>query len=220
MASPPTVTQTPPDPATYATATTAAVLVGGTVSDDWAVATVEINGRRADLDRATGAYSLTLYLAPGSHPIQALVRDASGNQAASVAHTVVVTYQSPLVALSQSTLTTSESSAPLTVTIQLSEPAALTATVRMRSIDGSALAGEDYAAVDQLVTFAPYQTTATLALALLDDQVAENAESLTRVLEQASGATLTPPTALSVTITDDDAGVPPQRIYLPLVLRK
>ncbi len=214
----PTVTLTPPDPATYATATTAAVLVGGTVSDDSAVATVEVNGRRAELDRTTGAYSLTLYLAPGSHSVQTLARDGSGNQAESGAHTVVVTYQEPLVALAQSTLVASESSAPLTVTIQLSEPAALTATVRIRSIDGSALAGEDYGAVDQLVTFAPYQTTATLTLELLDDQVAEADESLRLVLEQVSGATLTPPTTLSITINDDD-GVPLQRIYLPLALR-
>ena len=216
----PTVALAQPNPATYPTATQAAVLVSGSASDESGVYEVLVNGRRAALDRATGAYSLTLYLAPGQHTVQALARDFVGNQAQSLQRTVEVTYREPLVALAQSMLTASENGGPITITVALNEPSALTGTVRIRSANGTALSGQDYGAIDQILTFAPYQITATAQLVLLDDQAAESSETLALQLDQPNRLILAPPTTLGVTIADDDGGAPPRRIYLPLVLNK
>ena len=78
------------------------------------------------------------------------------------------------------------------------------ASVTLSSGDGTALAGEDYSALAQVVTFADGETTKTVAIALTDDDTTEESESFDLALSNATGgATLGTDTA-TATIADDD----------------
>ncbi len=72
------------------------------------------------------------------------------------------------------------------------------------TLDDSALAGEDYAAVTGREVMAPGQTTATLLVPIVADAVAEHTELLDVVIDDPSGAQLGSVTRVPVIIVDDD----------------
>ena len=78
-------------------------------------------------------------------------------------------------------------------------------TVSYETMDGSAIAGEDYTTVQSTLTLSAGDTSATIVVNITDDDLFENAETFTVVLSGApAGVTLTPGTA-TVTITDTNA---------------
>ena len=95
--------------------------------------------------------------------------------------------------------------------VRLSAASGHRVTVKCTSADGTALAGEDYAAELGTLTIAPGQTTGTIKVAVIDDTRAEADESFEMVLSEAANATLERDTATG-TIMDDDAAL--QEVWL------
>jgi len=90
-------------------------------------------------------------------------------------------------------------------TIGLSQPVAQTVTVRARTIAGTAAAGTDFVAIaDQLVTFAPGETSQTVTVLVNGDATPEAFETFLLELFDPSGASIANPTATG-TIQNDDA---------------
>ena len=95
-----------------------------------------------------------------------------------------------------------------TVTLAPASPAAV--TVDYATADGSATAGEDYTAASGTLTFAPGETSKTVAVPVLDDAVDEGEETFTLTLSDPSGAELADAEAVG-TITNSD---PLQKMWL------
>jgi hypothetical protein len=75
----------------------------------------------------------------------------------------------------------------ITFTVSLSNPADHTMTVNYATQNGTALAGSDYTATSGTVTFTAGQTTATVTVPVLNDNVYENPEAFTVVLSNPVG---------------------------------
>lgn len=88
------------------------------------------------------------------------------------------------------------------IPIVLSEPSDADVSVRVTSEPGTALAGTDFVAVDQVVTFAPGEVSALVPLPIVDDAVAELTETLQIELSDVVGAALPPMPFAAVTIAD------------------
>ena len=87
--------------------------------------------------------------------------------------------------------------------VRLSAASGLAVTVAYRTVDGTAVAGSDYTATSGTLRFEPGETTRTVAVETLADELAEDTEQFTVELGAASGATLSDGTGEG-TITDDD----------------
>ena len=89
-------------------------------------------------------------------------------------------------------------------TVRLSAPSGAAVSVSYRTVDGTALAGLDYAAADGTLRFEPGETTRTVAVTTLADEHLEGAEGFTVELSAPSGATIADASGVG-TITDDAA---------------
>ncbi|MFM2347698.1 MAG: hypothetical protein RL654_2451, partial [Pseudomonadota bacterium] len=108
--------------------------------------------------------------------------------------------------------TVNEGTGTVTFTITLSRASEQAISVDYRTVPGTALAGQDYSALTGTLTFAPGETTKTLTVAIVDDQVFEGAETFTLALSNAVNASVSKPVT-TVTIVDDGSGsVPPEVI--------
>ena len=100
--------------------------------------------------------------------------------------------------------------ASLTFTVSLSHASAFPVTVDYGTIDGSAAAGQDYAAATDQLVFAPVETTKQVAVRVLNDSIQENPEAFTVQLTNArmSGEALAIADGSGTgNIVDDDAPV-------------
>jgi hypothetical protein len=80
------------------------------------------------------------------------------------------------------------------------------ATVYLRSVDSSAIGGDDYVAVQGSLTFAPGETNKEISVQILDDDRPEETESFTLLLQPTAGNTVTGPTdTAKIQILDDDS---------------
>ena len=98
-----------------------------------------------------------------------------------------------------------ENAGTVTYTITLSNPSSQTVTVRVAAQDGTATVGSDYTQIpadQQLVTFAPGETTRTVTLTVIDDAVFEGKETFSVVLDSPSQAALGT-ARVTTTISDD-----------------
>ncbi len=92
------------------------------------------------------------------------------------------------------------------VTISLDRPSANDVTVRWSVADGTAGSGDHGgASAPQEVTFRAGETSRTVEVATVQDEVREGDETFTVTLSEPSGATLGQDASATVTITDDDA---------------
>ena len=80
--------------------------------------------------------------------------------------------------------------ASLEFTVTLDGPSAQEVMVAWTTVDGTATAGEDYTRASGTLSFAPGETSRTVAVALLDDAVEDDGETLRLVLSDVSGAVL------------------------------
>ena len=87
------------------------------------------------------------------------------------------------------------SGAPLRFRVTLDAPAQSTVSVRYLTVNGTAVAGDDYVAAHGAVRFAPGDTQKTVEVAVLPDDHDEGSETMTLTLSNASGATITDGTA-------------------------
>ena len=88
-------------------------------------------------------------------------------------------------------------------------------TVQLATTAGSAVAPDDYTAVNTTITFAPGVTTATAMVSIVSDALVEPNETLTLTLSNPTGASIAPDLCLvatpttctaALTIIDDDQG--------------
>jgi hypothetical protein len=105
------------------------------------------------------------------------------------------------------------------LTVTLSGPTALAATVNYATSDGpvpaGAKAGEDYIQASGTITFLPGETSNTTALTILGDAEPEVTETFVVTLFEPAYSTIGSNVSALVQIVDDDA----YRTYLPLVVR-
>ena len=96
-----------------------------------------------------------------------------------------------------------------TFTVSLSNPSDFTTTVKLNTADGTATAGEDYAAVvDQLVSFAPGETSKTVTVTVNGDTKVEGDETFTANLSAVTGTRATIATGSATgTIQNDDSAI-------------
>ena len=93
---------------------------------------------------------------------------------------------------------------PAEFTVRLSVASGAEVAVSYRTVDGTAVAGFDYAAADGTLRFEPGETTRTVAVTTLGDEQLEGAEEFTMELSAPAGATIADATGAG-TITDDAA---------------
>jgi uncharacterized repeat protein (TIGR01451 family) len=120
----------------------------------------------------------------------------------------------PRLAFSGAAYSVGEQDGVATITVTLTGPTALTATVAYTITDGTATIGADYVPVSGTLVFSPGVTLRTLAVEILRDALRELDETVLLALEGPSHATLGVPATAVLTIED---GTPV--IYLPVVLQ-
>jgi hypothetical protein len=107
-----------------------------------------------------------------------------------------------LVAFQVSAARVDEDAATPALTVTRQGANAGTATVAYATADGSAKAGQDYAAKTGTVTFGPGETTKQITIAISADTANEADEAFTVTLSNAAGAALAAPRTETVTIQD------------------
>ena len=81
-------------------------------------------------------------------------------------------------------------------------------TVQFTTIDGTALAGQDYTNVSGILTFNPFDTVKSFSVPIVDDLISEGDETFfVQLTNVTGGATLVSPITAQVTILDNDAAV-------------
>src|SRR5262245_32781875 len=126
----------------------------------------------------------------------------------------------PNVHFSAATLSVDEDEGPFNVTVTLSAASGLTVTVRYATSDGPAtgtdMIGDDYSIEVGIVTFAPGQTTKLVPMMIHDDVWDEANETFNIKLSQPSNAVIDDPSAMTITILDDDGVTPTVRFSGPV----
>ena len=107
-------------------------------------------------------------------------------------------------------LTIDESRGPATVQVTLSRSSDTTVTVGYATADGSATAGRDYTAASGTLTFSPGTTSLNVDIAISDDVVEEDTETLTVALSDARNADISDATGQVTILDDDEVPGPPQ----------
>ncbi|MEM7115905.1 MAG: Calx-beta domain-containing protein [Chloroflexota bacterium] len=102
------------------------------------------------------------------------------------------------------TITQTESSLFVSIDVQLTGAATDVATVDYETMDGTAVAGEDYSATSGTLSFAPGQTIQTIQIAISDDTTDEEVEAFHIVLSNATEVVVSLQDTATVNITDDD----------------
>ncbi len=101
-----------------------------------------------------------------------------------------------------------ETNGPLTLTVFRRGDASGPAGVTVRTANGTAVAGEDFSALDVQLDFAPGEWSRTVAVDILDDLIAEGVQQFTVYLTNATGGFgLAQPSSVSVSIQSDDCSV-------------
>ncbi|HEX6131178.1 MAG TPA: Calx-beta domain-containing protein [Actinomycetota bacterium] len=152
--------------------------------------TVEVDVLGDALDEASETYAVGL-----TDPSNAPVADASG--------VGTITDDDPLPGLSVDDATGAEGGTA-TFTVSLDAPSGRTVTVGYATADGSATAGADYTSASGTLTFAPGDTSETVAVALGQDAADEPDETFALALSGATNATIAGAANGTGTVVDDD----------------
>ena len=113
------------------------------------------------------------------------------------------------IGLGASVLTVNEAGGTVTATIERRNGSAGTVTVDYATTPGTATAGLDYVTASGRVTFLPGETVKTVTITILNDTLVEGNETFGFAIDNVQGgATLLAPRTATVTITDDDSGLP------------
>jgi uncharacterized protein YcfL len=98
-----------------------------------------------------------------------------------------------------------EAAGTVTYTVTLSNPSSSAVSVSYGTTDGTATAGQDFAASKGLVTFAPGETSKTITVSIVDDKPFEGSEDYKVELSSPVGATIDQG-AVTTAIRDDGKG--------------
>jgi Calx-beta domain/PASTA domain len=102
-------------------------------------------------------------------------------------------------------------------TVTLSTSASQTITANFATADGTAVAGTDYTATSGVVTFAPGETSKTIAVPVVGNTVFESTETFALNLSNPALANIGDASGVG-TIINDDAAPPPVRCRVPRVV--
>jgi hypothetical protein len=104
-----------------------------------------------------------------------------------------------------------ENSGSITVTVERTDGAAGEVTVDYQTINGSAIAGNDFTAKSGTLTFADTVVSQTIQVTLLGDSIAESEEDFTIQISNATGgAMIGADNTATIAITDSDTPVDPE----------
>ncbi|MES3006523.1 MAG: Calx-beta domain-containing protein [Pseudomonadota bacterium] len=118
-----------------------------------------------------------------------------------------MTSQAGVLEFAATTFSGVETTSPVTISVRRTGVATAAATVVVKSADGTASAGTDYTAVTTTLRWAAGDVAdKTISLALLDDRVAEESETLTLALSEVTGDTVGTSAQTTVTIGDFEQG--------------
>jgi chitinase len=173
----------------YVTASGSSTFAPGQTSKTVAIA---VNGDTLDEDNET--FTVTL-----SDPANATIADGSG------LGTITDDDAAPTLSIGDTTVTEGDSgTSTATFTISLSAASSKTVSVDWGTSPGTATAGTDYVTTSGSSTFAPGQTSKTVAIAVNGDTLDEDDENFTVSLSGPTNAAIADGSGLG-TITDDDA---------------
>lgn len=111
----------------------------------------------------------------------------------------------PNVQFSNATYSVSENQGTALITVTLSAPSPATVTVDYATSDGTAIAGSDYTAVADTLTFPPFQTSMNFTVPITDDVLAnEFTETISITLSNPTNAVIVAPNPATLEIVDDD----------------
>ena len=95
-------------------------------------------------------------------------------------------------------------------TVNLSSASTQTVKVNYATANGTAVAGSDYTATSNTVTFAPGQTSQTISVPVIGDTITEANETFTVNLTTPTNATISDAQGVGTIVNDDVAAVLPQ----------
>ncbi|HEX8070054.1 MAG TPA: Calx-beta domain-containing protein [Pyrinomonadaceae bacterium] len=175
--------------------------------------TVRVNGDVLQESNETFALSLTNIVNTSSSTAQGFC--------------TIVDDDAPGIRFATSAYSAGEGDARATLTVTRKGDATTSATVDYRTIDlianiscadtqtrpGVAFARCDYATTVDTLTFAPGETSKTLTIPLVDDAHVEGNELVQVVLTNSTGEPLGSPSAVFLTIVDNDTAVGPNPVF-------
>jgi len=157
---------------------------------------------------AHGSAAVTLpSLAPGPHVFTVVYSGDARFTASSM--TVARDDGMPLVVASYVSIAEGDAMHAIVIPIALSSPAAADVTVAWSTEDGTAMAGRDFMAASGTATFPAGSTSASIAVQILGNDVAEPDKVFDIVVVAATNAGVATP-RVHVTLANDDT-VPPRR---------
>ena len=152
---------------------------------------IPITGDR--LDEIDETLTVTL-----NNPTNATIADGTG------VGTILDNNPAPSLSLNDPSITEGDSGNQTFVfNVNLSAVSSKTVTVNYRTADGTATAGADYTATSGTLTFAPGQTSQTVAVSVTGDRITENNETILLNLTNPVNATIADTQGLG-TIIDND----------------
>jgi peptidoglycan/xylan/chitin deacetylase (PgdA/CDA1 family) len=194
------------------------ITVGYTTADGTAIAGTDYLATSGTLTFSPGQTSKTVRvvvrgdaLDEPNETFTVRLRDPSRTSIARGTATVTIVDDDPVPTVDIEDAQVTEGAADTTTTVKvrvrLSAPSGRTVTVAYRTADGTAVANSDYLATSGTLTFSPGQTSKTLTLTVLGDDLHEDDETFTAVLSAPTHATVARGVA-TITITDDDPAPP------------
>ena len=131
--------------------------------------------------------------------------DAQGATLATTSATGTLQNDDSLRSFAVDDAAAAENAGPLVFTVRLSQTSATDRKVRYATVDGTAKAGSDYTTASGTLTVPAGQSTATVKVALIDDQMAESSETMTLHLTTVDDTAVADADGTG-TILDDDSG--------------
>ncbi len=116
-------------------------------------------------------------------------------------------FYNPFIAISVQNITATEGNSgtmPAKFVVKLNKAATTTVGVQFKTVDGTAIAGQDYTAKQGTLTFMPGQTFKTIIVNITGDLLKENNEQFSLKLSNALNAVTAIKDSAICTITNDD----------------
>lgn len=118
----------------------------------------------------------------------------------------------PILQLSKAKYTATESSGKATITVTLNTASGQTASIDYATSNGSAIAGKDYRAVSDTLTFLPGETSKTITVVINKNNIPEPKRTFYLTLSNPVFDTLGTPSLATITIDDGT-----KSIFLPFI---
>lgn len=122
----------------------------------------------------------------------------------------------PAVQFSATSYSVDEDGGTVTILVTLNAAYAEAISVRYATSNGTATAGSDYTAASGTLIFSPGVTTRSFTIAVQQDDLEEENETLVVTLSDPINATIGPVSKATVTITDIEGK---SYIYLPMIIK-